>query len=289
VEPIGKWTVVELRAELERLDLGVSGNKQELYQRLLDMDEIEEDWEDEPEDEGFDFTEMGLTALRTAKRYRVPIAAVLIVTLLVGAMAFGGRALLDLLKEEEAVEAQVHMWEFTLEERNLTNVQTMFVEDGDTETISVLIPAPKNLSSVYIGVYWQETDEQPGGIVGCDQVTVVNTLTDVNKTNLYTLSSTEATSQECDADGTEPWDHIWYQYDLDLPNVTSFEGTEEEALAVWDAYTGIGTGEWFIEISVDTYATWGPVCDCEDGEEVRLTVSTIEYEVAMSTVAPDDD
>ena len=289
MEPIGKWTVVELRAELERLDLGVSGNKQELYQRLLDMNEIEEDWEDEPEDEGFDFTEMGLTALRTARRYRVPIAAILIVTLLVGAMAFGGRALLDLLKEEKAAEAQVHMWEFTFEERNLTNVQTMFVEDDATETISVLIPAPKNLSSVYIGAYWRETDEQPGGIVGCDQVTVGITLTAVNKTNLYTLSSTEATSQECDADGTEPWDHIWYQYDLDLPNVTSFEGTEEEALAVWDAYTGIGTGEWFIEISVDTYAIWGTVCDCEDGEEVRLTVSTIEYEVAMSTVAPDDD
>ena len=87
---------------MERLDLGVSGNKQELYQRLLEMNEIEEDWEDEPEDEGFDFTEMGLAALRTARRYRVPIAAVLIVTLLVGAMAFGGRALLDLLKEEEA-------------------------------------------------------------------------------------------------------------------------------------------------------------------------------------------
>jgi hypothetical protein len=289
VEPIGKWTVVELRAELERLDLGVSGNKQELYQRLLEMNEIEEDWEDELEDEGFDFTEMGLTALRTARRYRVPIAAILIVTLLVGAMAFGGRALLDLLKEEEAAEAQVHMWEFTFEERNLTNVQTMFVEDDATETISVLIPAPKNLSSVYIGAYWRETDEQPGGIVGCDQVTVGITLTDVNKTNLYTLSSTEATSQECDADGTEPWDHIWYQYDLDLPNVTSFEGTEEEALAVWDAYTGIGTGEWFIEITVDTYTIVGAVCDCEDGEEVRLTVSTIEYEVAMSTVAPDDD
>jgi hypothetical protein len=290
VEPLSKWSVAELRAELRILNLTVSGNKQELYERLLEASVIEEDWEDEPEGErfDFDFDGMGRATLRTVKRFRVLIAAILIAGVLVGAVAFAGLTLLDIFQREEAPVAKVHMWQFTLEENNQTEVQTMFVLDDTTETISVVVPAPNNLSSVYIGAYWQESDEQPGGIVGCDEVTVEIVLTDVNNTALYTLSGTGATSQECDADGTEPWDHIWYQYDLDMPNVTSFEGTEDEALAIWDTFTGIGTGEWFIDVSVDTYAVWGSVCDCEDGEDVRLTVSYTEYVVVMSTVSPNE-
>ena len=39
---------------------------------------------------------------------------------------------------------------------------------------------------------------------------------------------------------------------------------------------------------MDTYTLWGPVCDCEDGEDVRLTVSYIEYDVNMAKVTPSD-
>jgi len=297
VDPVDEWTVAELKAELRRLDLPVSGNKQELYERLLDDSdfeevlEAEEVLEDEQEDEGFefDFAAMSQATLRTLILYRVQIASILIVGLLVGAVAFGGPALLDVFQPKEAPEPEVHMWQFSLDERSSEKVQTIFIEDDTTETISVVVPAPANLSSIYIGAYWRESDEQPGGIVGCDEVTLQLVLTDVNKTALYTLSNTEATSQECDADGTEPWDHIWFQYDLNLPNVSSFEGTEEEAFAFWETFTGIGTGEWFIDIRVDTYTVWGTVCDCEDGEEVRLTVSYIDYEVEISKVSPDEE
>ena len=33
------------------------------------------------------------------------------------------------------------------------------------------------------------------------------------------------------------------------------------------------------------YTLWGTVCDCEDGEEVRLTISYIEYKVSMAVPA----
>ena len=36
MEAIDEWTVAELRAELEELELVTTGNKQELYDRLLD-------------------------------------------------------------------------------------------------------------------------------------------------------------------------------------------------------------------------------------------------------------
>ena len=124
--------------------------------------------------------------------------------------------------------------------------------------------------------------------MGCDKVTVEVYDSSVNKSNQYSLSNTDAMSQDCDADKTEPWDKIWYQYTLDLPNMTGFEGTQEEALELWEQYNGIGTGEWRIDVTVDVYTLWGTVCDCEDGEEVRLTISYIEYEVNMAKVVPPD-
>ena len=93
----------------------------------------------------------------------------------------------------------------------------------------------------------------------------------------------------CEGDGRRtPWDKIWYQYTLVLPNMTGFEGTQEEALALWEQYNGIGTGEWRIDVTVDVYTLWGTVCDCEDGEDVQLTISYIEYEVNMAKVMPPD-
>ncbi|HJO42375.1 MAG TPA: hypothetical protein QF508_03105, partial [Candidatus Thalassarchaeaceae archaeon] len=180
------------------------------------------------------------------------------------------------------------IWEFSFENNNQTEVQTFFVNDDSTETVTLAIPIPNNVSEVYVGAYWGEEDEQPGGIVGCDMVTVEVFETAVSKANLYTLSSTDASSQDCDADKTEPWDKIWYHYFLDIPNSSGFEGTEEEARELWELYNGTGTGEWRIDVSVDVYTLWGTVCDCEDGEDVRLTISYIEYEVKMSVMTDDE-
>ena len=283
MEPLDEWTVAELKAELKELGVSNSGNKQELYERLLEFEEEEGD------EDGFDASELGRSIIGAVVRNRIALGAVFAVAILVAAVAFAVPMLLDMIQPDKAVEPEVHIWEFTLEEKNWTNVKSYFIDDDATERVPVVVPLPNNLSSVYIGAYWGEADEQPGGIIGCDEVTVEVFTTDVNKTNLYSLSNTDAASSDCDADGTEPWDHIWYQYDLELPNITGFEGTEEEALAIWDTYTGIGTGEWIIDLTVDTYTLWGPVCDCEDGEDVRLTVSYIEYDVNMAKAQPPTD
>ena len=286
MEPVDEWTVAELKAELKELGLSNSGNKQDLYDRLLEYEEGE-DWDED--ESGFDASDLARSFAGAMVRNRVAIGAVSAVVIVVVAVAFAGPMLLDLFRQEGASEPEVYVWEFTVEERNVTDVKSYFINDDTTESVVVTVPLTRNLSSIYIGAYWRESDEQPGGIIGCDEVTMEVFTTDVNKTDLYSLSNTDAASSDCDADGTEPWDHIWYQYDLELPNITGFEGTEEEALAIWDTYTGIGTGAWLIDISVDTYTLWGPVCDCEDGEDVRLTVSYIEYDVNMAKAQPSTD
>ena len=196
--------------------------------------------------------------------------------------------MIDMIMPPEEEPPEVSIWEFSFENNNQTDVQTFFVNDDSTETVTLVIPMPNNVSEVYVGAYWGEEDEEPGGIVGCDMVTVEVFETAVSKANLYTLSSTDASSQDCDADKTEPWDKIWYHYFLDIPNSSGFEGTEEEAHELWELYNGTGTGEWRIDVSVDVYTLWGTVCDCEDGEEVRLTISYIQYEVKMSVMMGDE-
>ena len=282
MEAIDEWTVAELRAELEELELVTTGNKQELYDRLLDY---EEEWGDDG-DSGLSNTVGGI--FNIVIRNRVALGAVIGVLLLLSAIVVAGPVVIDMIMPAEEDPPEVSNWEFSFEEKNWTEIQTFFVNDDSTETVSLLIPMPNNVSEVYIGAYWGEEDEEPGGIVGCDLVTVEVSETSVSKPHLYTLSSTDASSQDCDADKTEPWDKIWYHYFLDIPNSTGFEGTEEEARESWDLYNGSGTGEWRIDVSVDTYAVWGTVCDCEDGEDVRLTISYIEYEVKMSIMSEGD-
>ena len=46
MEPIDEWSSAELKAELKDLDLSTSGNKQELYDRLV---EYEDDWVEDSE------------------------------------------------------------------------------------------------------------------------------------------------------------------------------------------------------------------------------------------------
>ena len=282
MEAIDEWTVAELRAELEELELVTTGNKQNLYDRLLDY---EEEWGDDG-DSGLSNTVGGI--FNIVIRNRVALGAVIGVLLLLSAIVVAGPIVIDMIMPAEEEPPEVSNWEFSFEEKNWTEIQTFFVNDDSTETVSLLIPMPNNVSEVYIGAYWGEEDEEPGGIVGCDLVTVEVSETSVTKPHLYTLSSTDASSQDCDADKTEPWDKIWYHYFLDIPNSTGFEGTEEEARESWDLYNGSGTGEWRIDVSVDTYAVWGTVCDCEDGEDVRLTISYIEYEVKMSIMSEGD-
>ena len=282
MEAIDEWTVAELRAELEELELVTTGNKQDLYDRLLDY---EEEWGDDGAS-GLSNTVGGI--FNIVIRNRVALGAVIGVLLLLSAIVVAGPVVIDMIMPAEEDPPEVSNWEFSFEEKNWTEIQTFFVNDDSTETVSLLIPMPNNVSEVYIGAYWGEEDEQPGGIVGCDLVTVEVFETSVSKPHLYTLSNTDASSQDCDADKTEPWDKIWYHYFLDIPNSTGFEGTEEEARESWDLYNGSGTGEWRIDVSVDTYAVWGTVCDCEDGEDVRLTISYIEYEVKMSIMSEGD-
>lgn len=282
MEAIDEWTVAELRAELEELELVTTGNKQDLYDRLLDY---EEEWGDDGAS-GLSNTVGGI--FNIVIRNRVALGAVIGVLLLLSAIVVAGPVVIDMIMPAEEDPPEVSNWEFSFEEKNWTEIQTFFVNDDSTETVSLLIPMPNNVSEVYIGAYWGEEDEEPGGIVGCDLVTVEVSETSVSKPHLYTLSSTDASSQDCDADKTEPWDKIWYHYFLDIPNSTGFEGTEEEARESWDLYNGSGTGEWRIDVSVDTYAVWGTVCDCEDGEDVRLTISYIEYEVKMSIMSEGD-
>ena len=282
VEPIGEWTSAELKAELKELGLSTSGNKQELYDKLL---EYEEDWGDE-EDSGLSDALGGVANL--VVRNRGVLGAVVGVLLLLSAIIVAGPVVIDMIIPAEEEPPEVGIWEFSFEQKNWTEIQTFFVNDDSTETVPLVIPMPNNVSEVYIGAYWGEEDEEPGGIVGCDLVTVEVFDTSVSKPQLYTLSSTDASSQDCDADKTEPWDKIWYHYSLDIPNASGFEGTEEEARESWELYNGTGTGEWRIDVSVDTYAVWGTVCDCEDGEEVRLTISYVEYEVKMSLITEDE-
>ncbi len=282
MEPIDEWSSTELKAELEELDLSTSGNKQELYNRLL---EYEDEW---GENSGPRISDVFGRILNIIVSNRVALGAVAGALVLVSAIVLAGPVVIDMIMpvSEEAPEKGI--WEFTFEQKNTTDVQTYFINDDTTEVVTLNIPMPNNVSKIYIGAYWGEEDEQPGGIVGCDMVTVEVYDTGVSKPQLYSLSSTDASSQDCDADKTEPWDKIWYDYSLDIPNASGFEGTEEEARASWELYNGTGTGEWRIEIRVDTYAVWGTICDCEDGEEVTLTISYIEYQVKMSLITQEE-
>ena len=282
MEPIDEWSSAELKAELKELDLSTSGNKQELYDRLL---EYEDEWREDSES---GISDIFGRIVNIVVRNRVALGAVAGVLVLVSAIVVGGPVVIEMVMPAEEEVPEEGVWEFTFEQKNWTDVQTYFINDDTTEIVTLNIPMPNNVSNIYIGAYWGEEDEQPGGIVGCDMVTVEVFDTAVTKPQLYSLSSTDASSQDCDADKTEPWDKIWYDYSLDIPDASGFEGTEEEARESWELYNGTGTGEWRIEIRVDTYAVWGTVCDCEDGEEVTLTISYIEYEVKMSLISQEE-
>ena len=71
--------MAELKAELKELGLSNSGNKEELYNRLLEYEEDEE-WDEDnwdEDDSGFDASELMSSFAGAALRNRVAIAAVL--------------------------------------------------------------------------------------------------------------------------------------------------------------------------------------------------------------------
>ena len=217
VEPIDEWSSAELKAELKDLDLSTSGNKQELYDRLV---EYEDDWVEDSESGISDI--FGRVA-NIVVRNRVALGAVAGVLVLVSAIVLAGPVVIDMIMPASEEPPEKGTWEFTFEQKNTTDVQTYFINDDTTEMVTLNIPMPNNVSKIYIGAYWGEEDEQPGGIVGCDMVTVEVFDTGVSKPQLYSLSSTDASSQDCDADKTEPWDKIWYDYSLDIPNASGLK------------------------------------------------------------------
>ena len=125
------------------MGLSSSGNKQELYDRLL---EYEEDWDEE---EGTDFSEVVSRAVAVILRNRVALGAVAGVLLLLSAIVVAGPVVIDMIMPAEEKAPEVSVWEFSFEEKNHTDVQTFFVNDDSTETIILVIPMP-TLSLIHI-------------------------------------------------------------------------------------------------------------------------------------------
>ena len=95
MEAIDEWTVAELRAELEELELVTTGNKQDLYDRLLDY---EEEWGDDG-DSGLSNTVGGI--FNIVIRNRVALGAVIGVLLLLSAIVVAGPVVIDMIMPAE--------------------------------------------------------------------------------------------------------------------------------------------------------------------------------------------
>ena len=158
MEPIDEWSSAELKAELKDLDLSTSGNKQELYDRLV---EYEDDWVEDSESGISDI--FGRVA-NIVVRNRVALGAVAGVLVLVSAIVLAGPVVIDMIMPASEEPPEKGTWEFTFEQKNTTDVQTYFINDDTTEMVTLNIPMPNNVSKIYIGAYWGEEDEQPGGI-----------------------------------------------------------------------------------------------------------------------------
>jgi len=147
VEPIDEWTSAELKAELKELGLSSGGNKQDLYDRLL---EYEEEWEGES-GPGVSDALGGVANL--ILRNRVALGAIVGVLLLLSAIVVAGPVVIGIIMPAEEEAPEVGVWDFALEQKNWTEIQTFFVNDDATETVTLTIPMPNNVSEVYIGAY----------------------------------------------------------------------------------------------------------------------------------------
>ena len=98
MEPIDEWSSAELKAELKELDLSTSGNKQELYDRLL---EYEDEWREDSES---GISDIFGRIVNIVVRNRVALGAVAGVLVLVSAIVVAGPVVIEMVMpaEEEA-------------------------------------------------------------------------------------------------------------------------------------------------------------------------------------------
>ena len=95
--------MAELKAELEELDLVTTGNKQNLYDRLLDY---EEEWGDDG-DSGLSNAVGGIFNILI--RNRVVLGAVIGVLLLLSAIVVAGPILIDMIMPAEEAVSYTHL------------------------------------------------------------------------------------------------------------------------------------------------------------------------------------
>ena len=238
------------------------------HEEVFDGDEFDEDWDDENIDESFDFIEIVKLTLNLLLRFRLPLIAILLVGIIIGSATV---VVPMLFAKEEASGPQSHFWRFDVERVIGGAEHSVFVEDGTTEEISFAFEQPTNVSYVYVGAHFSENNENVG-INLCDYVTVVINLQTVNRTDRYDTSQTESRTNDCNVEG----DAIWYHYNLTLPPIIEFEGTEEEALSQWENVVGTGVGVWVIEITVDSQSIL-----VDEGEDVDITINFEEFRVSM--------
>jgi hypothetical protein len=246
----------------------------------FDGDEFDEEWDESWDDveigEGFDFIEIAKSALILLIRFRLPLIAILFVGILIGSATV---VIPMIFEKEEAIGPQSHFWRFDVERVIGGAEHSVFVEDGTTEEISFAFEQPTNVSYVYVGAHFSENNEN-FGVNLCDYVTVVINLQTVNRTDRYDTSQTESRTNDCNVEG----DAIWYHYNLTLPPIIEFEGTEEEALSEWENVVGTGVGVWVIEITVDSQSVL-----VDEGEDVDITINFEEFRVSMVIIEEGDN
>ena len=238
------------------------------HEEGFDGDEFDEDWDDENIDDEFDFIEIVKSTLNLLLRFRSPLIAILLVGILIGSATI---VVPMLFAKEEVSGPQSHLWRFDVQRVNGGTDHSVFVEDGTTEEISFVFEQPTNVSHVYVGAHFSENNENVG-INLCDYVTVVINLQTVNRTDRYETSQTESRTNDCNVEG----DAIWYHYNLTLPSIIEFEGTEEDARSQWENVVGTGVGIWIIEITVDSQSIL-----VDEGEDVDITIISEEFQVSM--------
>ena len=226
--------------------------------------ESDEEW-----DEDFDAMTLVAATARFIVRFRLALAALMVVGMLVTAAS----VVVPMLFASEGVSGpQSHLWGFQVKTSDDSTSQSIFVEDGATEIITFEFDESTNVSHVYVGAHFSENNENVG-VNLCDYVTVIMNLEEVNRTERYETSQTDSRTNDCNVEG----DAIWYNYNLTLPTIAQFEGTAAEARDQWEIVNMTGVGLWVIEITVDAQSLLE-----DSGEDVDITINTMEFEVLMT-------
>ncbi len=242
----------------------------------FDDDELDDEFDEESDaesdeewDEDFDAMTLVAATARFIVRFRLALAALMVVGMLVTAAS----VVVPMLFASEVVSGpQSHLWGFQVKTSDDSTFQSIFVEDGTTEIITFEFDESTNVSHVYVGAHFSENNENIG-VNLCDYVTVIMNLEEVNRTERYETSQTDSRTNDCNVEG----DAIWYNYNLTLPTISQFEGTAAEARDQWEIVNMTGVGLWVIEITVDAQTLLE-----DNGEDVDITINTMEFEVLMT-------